>query len=265
MSYLTIGDSQLYYEVSGAGKPILFLHDGMLDSTCWDHQFSTFAKRYQVIRYDRQGYGRSGVPTSPFSMLETIQALLAHLQIAEVSLIGGSMGGALALQFTIAHPHLVSKLVIVGSHLIGMPFSAAFEQRMQTVFLPMLEEGDFDAKIDRIAQDPYLLAPENQAVRVVLRQKLLANPRCQLGIGQIMRQDLIRFADFLAVDRLQEVRTPTLIILGAADAPDIYNHTAAMQAGIRQARREIIANAGHLVYWEKPEEFDQLVLSFLQN
>lgn len=265
MSYLTIGDSQLYYEVSGAGKPILFLHDGMLDSTCWDHQFTTFAEMYRVIRYDRQGYGRSSVPTMPFSMLETIRALLDHLQAEEVVLIGGSFGGALALQFTIAHPQRVSKLVIVGSHLIGLPFSAAFEQRMQTVFLPMLEEGDFAAKIERIVQDPYILAPENQAARSALRQKLLANPRCQLGVGQIMRQDLLRFADFLAVDRLQEVQTPTLIILGAADAPDIYTHTAAMQAGIRQARCEIIANAGHLVYWERPEEFNQLVLSFLHD
>lgn len=265
MSYLTIGDCQLYYEVSGAGKPILFLHDGMLDSTCWEHQFTAFAERYQVIRYDRQGYGRSGVPTIPFSMLETIQSLLTHLQIDQITLIGGSMGGALALQFTIAYPELVSKLVIVGSHLIGLPFSAAFDQRMQTVFLPMLEEGDFATKIERIVQDPYIIAPENQAARTALRQKLLANPRGQLGIGEIRRKDLIRFADFLAVDRLQEVQTPTLIILGAADAPDIYTHTAAMQAGIRHARREIIANAGHLVYWEKPEEFNQLTLQFLDE
>lgn len=265
MSFIQVDDSQVYYEVQGQGTPLLLLHDGLLDSTCWDFQFAPLAQTHRVIRYDRQAYGRSGIPTLPFSILETAKTLLDHLRIDQAILLGGSIGGTIALHFALTYPQMVQKLIIVGSHVSGLAWSPAFQQRMNDVFLPLHEEGNLPEKAARAAEDPYLMAPENTAAREWLRQKLRANPGCLLGHGQLMKSNLIRFAPFVAWGKLHEIQAPSLILVGEADAPDILTHTAAMQTGIPNARRVIIPQAGHLCYLEKPAEFNQLVLQFLQE
>ncbi|MEZ4863144.1 MAG: alpha/beta hydrolase [Caldilineaceae bacterium] len=265
MSFIKMGDSQMYYEMQGEGTPFLFLHDGLLDCTCWDSQFASFSKTYRTIRYDRQAYGRSGMPTLPFSILETAKTLLEHLHVEQTVLIGSSIGGTIALHFALAYPQMVKKLIIVGSHVSGMAWSEEFQQRMQQVFMPLQEEGNLAGKAERVAEDPYLIAPENTVAREWLRQKLLANPRCLLGHGQLMKNNLIRFAEFVAADRLHEILVPTLIIVGESDAPDIHTHTAAMQAGIPTAQRVVMQQAGHYPYIEKPEEFNRITLQFLHD
>lgn len=265
MSFMQIDDSQLYYEMQGQGSSILFFHDGLLDSSCWDFQFVAFSKDYRVIRYDRQAYGHSETPTRPFSILETAKTLLDHLQIEQTTLIGGSIGGTIALHFALAYPQMVQKLVIVGSHVSGLAWSEEFQQRMQQVFMPLFEEGNLNDKIKLVAEDPYLIAAENGIARERLQQKLLANPGCLLGHGQLMRKDLIRFADFVAVDRLHEIQIPTLLIVGEADAPDLHTHSAAMQASIANAKRVVVSQTGHYPYFERPEEFNRITLEFLQE
>ena len=65
--YLDIGGSKIYFESSGAGPSIVFMHDGLLHSEVWDGQLAAFSSKYRFIRYDRRGYGRSDAPTAPFS------------------------------------------------------------------------------------------------------------------------------------------------------------------------------------------------------
>lgn len=265
MSFIGIGGSQIYYEVRGQGPSILFLHDGLLDSTCWDAQFDALSQNYHVIRYDRQAYGRSGIPSVPFSILETAKTLLKHLEIEQAILIGSSIGGTIALHFALAYPAMVQKLIIVGSPVSGMAWSPEFQQRMDDVFMPMHEEGNLEEKAERVADDPYLIAPGNTVAREQLRQKLRANPRCLIGHGQLMKKNLIQFGEFVALERLHEIQVPTMIIVGDSDAPDLHTHTAAMQAGIPNAQRVIIPQAGHYPYIEQPGEFNRLVLQFLRG
>jgi 3-oxoadipate enol-lactonase len=65
--------------------------------------------------------------------------------------------------------------------------------------------------------------------------------------------------------RLHEIRVPTLIVTGDADIPDVHAHAGAIEAGIPGARRIVMTGVGHLLYLEKPKEFAELAISFLEQ
>ena len=68
-----------------------------------------------------------------------------------------------------------------------------------------------------------------------------------------------------ALPRLGEIHIPTLLLVGDADIPDVHAHAGAIEAGIPNARRVVISNVGHLMYLEKPAEFSQIVIDFLEH
>src|SRR5258708_24679263 len=94
-----INGAPLYYEVAGAGHPLVLLHAGVADRRMWDDQFAAFASQYQVIRYDLRGFGLSSVPTTPFASHQELAELLASLGIAHSHVLGISYRGKIALDF----------------------------------------------------------------------------------------------------------------------------------------------------------------------
>jgi pimeloyl-ACP methyl ester carboxylesterase len=74
-NYADVNEARLYYEVAGAGHPLVLLHAGVADSRMWDAQWTAFARHYTVIRYDRRGFGRSEMPPASFSYHEELRAL----------------------------------------------------------------------------------------------------------------------------------------------------------------------------------------------
>src|SRR4051812_29356284 len=96
-----INGAQIAYEVAGSGHPLTLIHAGLADKRMWEAQFATFAESYRVVRYDIRGYGQSTFPAGPYTMREDLRALLQHLGIARTHLIGISMGGSIAIDFTL--------------------------------------------------------------------------------------------------------------------------------------------------------------------
>src|SRR4030095_8156327 len=92
---------------------------GLSDSRVWDEQFKEFAKSYRVIRYDLRGFGRSAYPTTPFSHVEDLYALLKFLKVERASFAGLSLGGMIAMDFALEHPEMVERLVLTSSGLRG--------------------------------------------------------------------------------------------------------------------------------------------------
>jgi 3-oxoadipate enol-lactonase len=112
----------LYFEIKGRGKPVVLIHGGQLDRRMWDAQFDEFAKRYRVIRYDLRGFGKSSAPSKPFSNHEDLHALLRRLQVEKATLVGLSLGGAVAVDFALMYPNEVDSLVLVCPGLGGFHF-----------------------------------------------------------------------------------------------------------------------------------------------
>lgn len=91
--FFMLNGAPLYYEVAGAGEPLILIHAGVADSGMWDEQFESFARHYRVVRYDWRGYGKSAVPAQPVALHEELADLLAYLGIAHAHLLGISFGG----------------------------------------------------------------------------------------------------------------------------------------------------------------------------
>ncbi|MCG8351512.1 MAG: alpha/beta hydrolase [Chloroflexales bacterium] len=248
----------LFYDVVGHGSSIVFIHDGLLPSSVWDEQVAAFATTHRVVRYDRRGYGGSVLPDQPYSNIADLQQLMDRLSIDDAILVGASGGGGLALDFTLAYPTRVQRLVLVGSTLTGLSFSEQFHRRMQELFRPLVEARDMAATIERWASDPYLVAGDKPQARDRIRALLQANPNALIN-----PQHFIQPPPSPTAADLARLNHPTLIIIGEADIGDVHAHAGAIEFGLRRAQRIVVSSAGHLVYLEYPAKFNQLVHAFI--
>jgi pimeloyl-ACP methyl ester carboxylesterase len=132
-----------------------------------------------------------------------------------------------------------------------------FLNRGEATWAP-LEKNNLAAAITRIADDKYLTATDHPAARQKIRDLLAASPQ------DFMHGDMARDVPSSLL-RLHEIHVPTLILVGDADIPDVHAHAGAIETGIPNARRIVVADTGHLMYIEKPEEFTRIVIRFVES
>jgi pimeloyl-ACP methyl ester carboxylesterase len=255
--FVEVPGGKLWYEARGKGTPVVLIHDGLLPSEPWDEQVPVFARHFRVIRYDRRGYGRSEAAKEPWSDVDDLDALFESLKLDRALLIGCSYGGSLAVDYTLARPDRVEGLVLVGPVVSGLPYSQHFWRRTYGNFSPQIRAGDLQKTLDAWVNDPYITNAENTRARQRIREILTKDPASiRIGRGQPKPPERP------AAGRLAEIRKPTLLVVGASDIPDVHAHVGALENGIDRARRVVIPQAGHLVHMEKPEEFNDIVLTF---
>ena len=146
--FAEVNGAKLYYEVRGVGHPLVLLHEGIADSRMYDDQFPAFAQRYRVVRFDLRGFGHSDLPPrdKPVALHEDLYGLLAFLGIKKTYVLGMSMGGAIALDFTLAHPAMVGALILVASGVSGYDMSS-FEAAYQAIGEEIegaIKRGDYE-------------------------------------------------------------------------------------------------------------------------
>ena len=257
-SFAEVEGSKLYYEECGSGpRVVVLIHDGGSNSAVFDEVWPAFCGRFRTIRYDRRGYGRSPEATSWYSEVDDLTTLLHDRKVSRAALVGSSHGGELSIDFTLAHPEIVQRLVLVGPVVTGLPYSQHFLDRGRHAF-ELLGKGDVKGAIAEWSQDRYLIAPGNDAARKRLFDLMTAYPQDMTHRDYPLRNKP-------ALPRLHEIRVPTLILTGDADIPDVHAHAGAIEAGIPNARRVVIAGVGHIMYLEKPEEFSRRVIAFLEE
>src|SRR4030095_10493075 len=116
-NYATVNGLKMYYEIHGAGKPLILLHGGLGAIEMFGPNLPVLAKRRQVIAVDLQGHGRTADIDRPIRlelMADDIAALIKHLGLERADVMGYSMGGGVALRTAIQHPELVRKLVAIS-------------------------------------------------------------------------------------------------------------------------------------------------------
>ena len=262
--FVDVGGTRLATEAAGAGHPVVFIHAGIADRRMWVAQVPTFAERFRTITYDMRGFGSSEIVDEPFSHGADLTRLLDALSIESAHLIGCSMGGALALQFAIEHGDRVDSLVLVNSGAPGfVPEDGFFEPPEWEELLAAFKAGDLDRTaelevemwvtgVHRSADD--VPADIRDAVFEMVRQALQTENR---------RDEYERSLDPPAGTRLDEVRCPTLVVLGQLDRPDMHSISRHLAAGIADTQFATIDDTAHLPNMERPEEFNRIVLDFL--
>lgn len=259
--YIDVEGGKLFYEEAGEGETIVLLHDGILHHVVWDEQFPALAKNYRVIRYDRRGFGKSLPPKDPFSHVDDLNQLFTQLKIDNAIVFGMSAGGGLAIDFILEYPEKVSALVLVGAIVSGYGYSTHFFTRGGRI-ASLAEYLDPPKFIQYFGwKDPYEIYPENIEAKENFLKILKANPQNVRGaLGNLTQPP-----DRPAVKFLSEIHVPVLILVGEFDIPDVHAHSGVIEAGISNAKREIILRSGHLIPLEQPEAFNSSVVKFLNS
>jgi 3-oxoadipate enol-lactonase len=246
--YLDADGSKIYYEECGSGPSIVLLHDGLVHTVTWDGVWDSLCGKFQVVRYDRRGYGRSDSPKAPFSPADDLYKLLNHLNLQHSVIVGSSSGGALAIDFALEHPQMVDGLFLIGPVLHGMRDSAYFVARGDKNNEPM-QRGDLKAVADNWSKDKFLIAGDNPTACKKLYDALVGSPQ-NLKYSNRFETQL----SLPAANRLPEIKAPALILAGESDIADVHAHCGAINTGIRESARVVVKDAGHFIQLEKPEE-----------
>jgi pimeloyl-ACP methyl ester carboxylesterase len=260
--FAEVSGGRLYYEVAGAGHPLVLSHEGIADHRMYDDQFAVFAARYQTIRYDLRGFGQSSVPTAPFSYAEDLAELLRALGVERTHVLGMSMGGAASINFALSHPAMVSALVLAGSALGGFPMPDAGNDPVRAEFEAAVAAKDLP-RLAELAVRVWVVGVGRAADEVdpLVRQRVAEMELHNLTLGG--DEALARDLEPPAYGRLGEIHVPTLVIVGDRDIPPIQRVADALAGGIAGARKVVMPNTAHVPNMEQPAAFNQVVLDFL--
>lgn len=260
--YTSINGARIFYQSYGKGFPLVFVHAGIADRRMWEPQLPVFEKKYRVITYDMRGYGKSEMPAGYYAHHRDLARLLDYFGISKAHIVGLSLGGREALNFTLENPGRVAKLVLVDSGLGGYKFKDQATIDQWPAIEHAISAGRYEqaAELEMriwVAGPSRDLKDMDPSLKNMVKQMLIptyATPP-EKGLEELLEPP--------AASRLWEVKVPTLIMCGELDVPDMQTITKLLVAGIQGARRVTIPGAAHLPNLEKPAEFNQAVLDFL--
>ncbi len=268
MAYASARDgTKLYFEETGSGAPILFVHEFAGDHRSWEPQVRFFSRYFRCIAYGARGYPPSDVPSDPRAYSQEharddVIAMLDHLQIDKAHIVGLSMGGFATVHVGIIYPHRALSLVIAGC-------GYGSEPSQKTRFRLESEEvaNNIELHGGKYLAEQYSLGParvqlqnkDARAWREFTDQLAEHSPQgsalTQRGV-QAQRPSLWELKDSIA-----KIEVPTLIVTGDEDE-------ACLEASIF-LKRQIMSSAlvvmprtGHTLNIEEPDAFNRALGEF---
>jgi pimeloyl-ACP methyl ester carboxylesterase len=259
-----VREGELFYEIEGEGPVVTLIHPGLWDSRTWDPQVSALvAGGYRALRYDVRGYGRSSRLTGPpYSHVHDLAELMSGLGVERSALVGCSMGGEIAIDFTLSHPQRVDALLLAASGLGGYEGTSEENAWWERTFAEVdaaIEAGDHERAEDlRLAIWAPLGTGDASGRRI---REIAFDNIHELTMDESGAEEL----DPPAMQRLQEISVPTLVIDAADDVPIMHSIADILAGEIPGARKVVIENADHVVNLRQPEAFNGYVLGFLRE
>jgi pimeloyl-ACP methyl ester carboxylesterase len=241
----------IHYEVYGSGPALILTHGYSSTSAMWKGQIEALSKHHKLVLWDMRGHGQSDYPDDPAAYSEAltvadIAALLDEVG-ADKAVVGGlSLGGYMSLAFYRAHPERVSALLIIDT---GPGFKK--DDARDVWNKRALDTAD---RFDR----------EGLAVlKSLSRERSTASHRDASGLARAARGMLTQ-RDARVIELLPEIKMPSLVVVGADDAPFLAASDY-MAAKIPAAKKVVIPAAGHAVNIDQPQAFIEAVLAFLDR
>ena len=268
--YITVGGARLRYLAMGFGPPLLLIHGlgGFLEM--WWHNIFPLSHRHRVFAIDMPGHGLSDSPANCYSVTHCTDYLLRiidALELKSVTLVGHSLGGAVSINAATLFPERIANLVLVDS--AGLTDKVPVAYRMTTVpffgevALKLAWKAVSERGIKRLFRDSTLVSKETLATI----SAIAIRPNTDQAILRILRYNmgLIRSnRDSLVTQKLPLVQTCTLFIHGEQDRVFPLNNVRSAYKSAPNAQLMVFHNCGHSPHIEKPIEFNEAVLRFLE-
>lgn len=252
-----INNIDLYYEISGQGQPVVFIH-GLGSSTGdWELQTPFFSKQFQVITLDVRGHGQSQKPPGPYSIplfASDVAAFIEALDIAPAHIVGISMGGMIAFQLAVDRPDLIRSMVIVNSGPEVVPHTLKeywfVASRLLLVYLFSMR------KIGEVIGGGLFPKPEQVKARQQFVERWAENDK--RAYVAAMRA----IVGWSVTEHLPKMNIPTLILTGDRDNTTVEAKEKYM-AKLPQAELVVIENSGHASPVDQPELFNEALMAYL--
>jgi pimeloyl-ACP methyl ester carboxylesterase len=267
---LTDDGVRLYYEETGGGTPIVFVHEYAGDHRAWEPQMRHFGQRYRAITFAARGYPPSDVPedVSKYSQAraaDDIGSVLDHARIDKAHVVGLSMGGFATLHFGFRHPGRARSLVVAGC---GYGAEKGEREKFHAeaeAIAKFIDDNDISVFAERYAYGPTRVQFENKDPRgfAEFKQQLAQHSKLgarntQLGV-QRHRPSL-----YDLVEDMKNLTVPTLVLTGDEDWPCLQP-ALLMKQNIPTAALSVMPNCGHTINIEDPDQFNRLVGDFLHH
>lgn len=253
---------RIYYELSGKkGSPWVALSHCLASSLrMWELQMEALELSFQVLRYDIRGHGRSDVTEGAYSfdlLTQDVIGLLDALSIEKVNWVGISMGGMIGQSMALNHPSRLQSLVLCDT-MATFPEESLplWQERMESVKTKGMQ-AQLEATLERWFTPSFLRL--NPPILAVIRNEFLTTP----VKGYLGSVEAICKLNFL--DRLSEIKIPTLIMVGEDDPGTPVSASEAMHQRIPNSTLTIIPSARHLSNVEQPKVFNTNLLKFLHS
>ena len=271
--YVRVGQiNTRYWSLGKEGSPVLLIHGigGFVEN--WDQNAAALAERHRVFIPDLVGFGLSDKPNAPYTLpyfAQFISDFMAIKGISRATLVGWSLGGAVALQFARQFPGQLDKIVLVGSAGLGRELSIGF--RLITV--PFLGEWLVQPNRNRTTSflkecvyDSALVSSEwveqkhEMDILPNAQQSFLTTLR---ALGTLFGQRRSIYGPM--IESLASISAPTLIIWGRQDRTVPFAHGRVAKEKLSNAQLHLVDQCGHFPPLECPEDFNNLLLDFLSQ
>lgn len=263
--YLERPGCRVYYEATGSGPALVFAHGLGSNHLTWWQQVPHFAGRYTCVTFAHRGY-QPGSPIpggpDPREFAGDLAALLEQLQLADVRLVGQSMGGWTCLEYALAHPRAVRALVLAATcgtiHWPSVPLAdpdrlPAWTRQAEAARADMLRRGIAPPAGERMAR-------EQPALHFLYREIAGASDAVD---REALRGRLHAMAT-RSPELLRDLGVPTLFLAGDEDTTYPAFLSDALAPLMPDARVELVPGAGHSVYFQQAPRFNWLVEDFLE-
>ncbi|HWM54320.1 MAG TPA: alpha/beta hydrolase [Solirubrobacterales bacterium] len=259
MPAVDIGGTELYYERSGEGEPLLLIQGMSATHMAWGRPFLDELERsFECTVFDNRGMGLSGRAELPFTtadMAADTAALLDALDVETAHVVGISMGGMIAQELALAHPERIRTLTIGASYCGGPQGSLMAPEDLQllgTAYASGEPEQVMRAMWE-INLSPGFREDDSRFAAFVEMGSALPAPQ------PVVLQQMRACAEHDTHERLSQISLPTMVIHGDVDRLLDYDNGREIAALIPSARLETLEGIGHMFWWEQPQRSAELI------
>ncbi len=271
MPHATTDDGvKLYYEESGAGRALIFVHEYAGDHRSWEPQMRFFSRYYRCIAFSARGYPPSDVPGDPEKYSQArarddIRSVLDHLGIDRAHVCGLSMGGFAALHFGMAYPDRALSLLVAGCGYGAEPAKREQFREETNATAAQIEREGMREVAKRYSLGPTRVQFQNKNPRGWKEFADQLAEHSSRGSALTLRGVQARRPSLWElVDGMRAIKTPTLVVAGDEDDPCLES-ALLMKRNIPSASLAVMPCSGHTINLEEPDEFNRILLDFLAS